>query len=201
MRGPYPVTNTSDSSTVTAAAANLATMLAGAAYLFVSSTDTWVKQGTSYLVTCVAKASFADTDYITIAIANGLTKVYEFDTAGNGVTAGRVQVNISAATTAASVAAILRTAILANQPSLEVTDNTDGTLTIVAPSKLLTITKNVANAGFLAAINVLIATAADGCMFVPAKFPVLLSGDMGPQLGVLRDSVDGKASLTRVRVE
>jgi hypothetical protein len=81
-------------------------------------------------VTCTTKANYADTDFMTIGDGLSVAKVYEFDTAGDGVTAGRVQVDISGATTAAEVAAILRTAILANQPALSVTDNADGTLTV-----------------------------------------------------------------------
>jgi hypothetical protein len=96
------------------------------------------------------------------------------------------------------VAARLRTAILANQATLEVTDNTDGTLTVVGPDVIVTITESVANAGFLVAAAVVTTTAADGCMFVPAGVSVAISGDQGPQVGVLRDSVDGRASLTRV---
>ncbi len=105
------------------------------------------------LVTCVAKASMADTDYVTIADGLSAPKLYEFDTAGDGVTAGRVQVNISADTTAATVAARLRTAILANQPVFTVTDNADGTLSIAhkisGTFANVDITENVANAGFL----------------------------------------------------
>lgn len=104
-------------------------------------------------ITCVAKASLADTDYITIPDGINAPVLYEFDTAGDGVTGGRVQVDVSADTTAAQVAARLRTAILANQPTLDVTDNADGTLTLThkwpGAGGNVTITENVANAGFL----------------------------------------------------
>lgn len=88
-----------------------------------------------------------------MTIGDGLSvaKVYEFDTAGDGVTAGRVLVDISGATTAAEVAAILRTAILANQPALSVTDNADGTLTIThrwpGTGGNVTMTETVTHAG------------------------------------------------------
>lgn len=104
-------------------------------------------------ITCVAKASMVDTDFMTIG--DGLTpaKVYEFDVAGNGVTGGRVQVNISTDTTAAQVAARLRTAILANQPALSVVDNADGTLSLqhnwLGSGGNVAMSENVANAGFL----------------------------------------------------
>jgi hypothetical protein len=81
-------------------------------------------------ITCTTKANYVDTDYMTIGDGMGIAKVYEFDAAGNGVTGGRVQVDISTDTTAAQVAARLRTAILANQPALGVVDNADGTLTV-----------------------------------------------------------------------
>jgi len=193
-----PLSTTSDSSTVTATAAGLGgALVRGLLYLFTSSTNCWIRQGTGKLITCVTKANLVDTDFITI-VHPSVTKIYEFDTAGNGVTAGRVQVNVSADTTAANVAARLRTAILANQATLEVTDNTDGTLTVVGPDVVVTITENVANAGFLVAAAVVTTTAADGSMYVPAGTSVALTGDRGPQVGVLRDTADGKASLTQV---
>lgn len=103
------------------------------------------------LITCTTKANYADTDYMTIGDGMNPDVLYEFDTAGNGVTAGRVQVNISGATTAAQVAAILRTAILANQPGLSVVDNTDGTLSLThnwpGAGGNVAMTENVANAG------------------------------------------------------
>jgi hypothetical protein len=40
------------------------------------------------------------------------------------------------------------------------------------------------------------ATAASGSMFVPANTPLLISGNAGAALSVLRDTADGKASLT-----
>ncbi len=195
-----PLTTSADSSTVTATVAPLGGSLAvKQVYLFASSTNCWIRQGTGKLVTCVTKANLADTDFITVGLVTG-TKVYEFDTAGNGVTAGRVQVNVSTDTTAAQVAARLRTALLANQAALEVTDNTDGTLTVIAPDLIMTITENVANAGFTLGAATITATAADGSMFVPALFSVALNGDHGPQVGVIRDAVDGKASVTHCRV-
>lgn len=104
-------------------------------------------------ITCVAKASLVDTDYITIGDGINAAKLYEFDTANNGVTAGRVQVNVSTDTTAAQVAARLRTAILANHPTIAVVDNADGTLSLthnwIGSGGNVAISENVANAGFL----------------------------------------------------
>lgn len=106
----------------------------------------------SGLITCATVANLADTDYMTIGDGVSAPKLYEFDVAGNGVTAGRVQVNVSTDTTAAQVAARLRTAILANQPSLSVTDNANGTLTVTSllrgtPGNV-TMTENVTHASF-----------------------------------------------------
>ncbi len=195
----FPVTSTSDYTTVTATVAGVGgSMTTNEAYLFASSTNCFIKQGSCKLVTFVSKANHADTDYFTITLS-GTAVIYEMDTAGNGVTSGRVQVNISTDTTAANVAARARTAILANQPTLEVTDNTDGTLTICAPNKVMTITENVANAGFLVANAAVTASAADGSMYVPANYTVVVDGGLGPQLGVIRDTADGKASLVRAK--
>lgn len=103
------------------------------------------------LITCVTNANMADTDFITID--TGISKkLYEYDKSANGVTAGRVSWT-AGATSAADVAATLRTAILANQSELSVTDNLDGTLTLAhrwpGAGGINTITENVANAGFL----------------------------------------------------
>lgn len=43
------------------------------------------------------------------------------------------------------------------------------------------------------------ATAADGSMFVPSRVPIELSGDNGAALSIIRDTADGKASLTVVQ--
>jgi phage tail sheath gpL-like len=101
-------------------------------------------------ITCTTKANYVDTDYMTIGDGIQALKLYEFDTAGDGVTGGRVQVDISGATTAADVAAILKTAIEANQPSIGVVDAGSGVLDlthkIAGTFANVTITENVANA-------------------------------------------------------
>ncbi len=194
-----PVTTTSDSSTVTATAAGLGgSMATGQLWMFVSSTNCWIKQGTTQLVTCATNANMTDGDYITIAVENGSTKTYEYDKSANGVVSGRVSWAAGAAT-AADVAATLATAIAGAQPELTVTDNTDGTLTITLLGKVVTITENVAHASFTVAAAAVPATAADGSMFVPALVTVVLDGNLGPQVGVIRDTADGKASLTRLK--
>lgn len=165
-------------------------------WAYVGTTAAWIKQGTCKLVTCVAKASLVNTDFITVTV-DGTAVIYEFDTAGDGVTVGRIQVNVSTDTTAANVAARLRTAILANQTVLAVTDNTDGTLTVFLPGALMTVTETVANAGFTVASAAPTASIGSGSAFVPASVQTVLDGVRGPQLGVIRDAADGKASMTK----
>ncbi len=126
--------------------------------LYVKTTDAvntgWVQvmsTAATGTITCTTKANYIDTDYMTIPDALLGTKVYEFDTAGDGASGGRIAVNISGATTAANVAAILKTAIEANQGTLVVTDAGSGVLTlahkIAGVIGNVTITENVANAG------------------------------------------------------
>lgn len=81
-------------------------------------------------VTCDTNANMADHDLVTVG--DGLTpaKTYEYDKAADGVPSVAGRIIWTAGTTAATVAANLRTAILANQPGLNVVDNADGTLTI-----------------------------------------------------------------------
>lgn len=190
------LTTTSDLITVTATpAAGTALLLAGQPYIVVSSTACFIKQGTAKLVTPATKANLVDTDYITIVVP-GNTKIYEFDVSGNGVTSGRVQVNVSTDTTAAQVATRLKTAIEANQTSLVVTDNT-GSLTVVQPDNIATFTENVAHVSFTIADATMTVTAADGSMWIPAVFQVELNGNQGPQIAIVRDAADGKASVTR----
>ncbi len=75
--------------------------------------------------------------------------------AADGTMHGRKQVNVSSDTTAAHVAARLRTAILAVMPALSVTDNSDGTLTLAhlwpGAGGNVTITENVTHASFTVA--------------------------------------------------
>lgn len=205
------LTTSSDSAAVTAAAAAIGgTLLRGQWYRLISTTNLWVAQGTSVTITCVAKASLADTDFFT-SVGPGIggnagttipsgAFAYEFDKAGDGVTAGRVRVNVSTDTTAAQVAARLRTAMLANQAYLTITDNADGTLTVVAPSLHVSFTENVANAGFtIAATTTYPVTAADGSQLWTANVPLDLNGDQGPHVAVIRNTADGTASLTKAR--
>jgi hypothetical protein len=196
-----PIISTSVQATVGATAVSAASAMADQlTHLFAASTNCWIRQGTAKLVTCVAKASMVDTDFMTITTPFS-TAVYEFDVVGNGVTAGRVQVNISADTTAANVAARLRTAILATQTELRVVDPADGTLQVdLADNRNLTITENVANAGFTIGAGVMQVSAASGSEYVPAGTSIALDGRRGAQLGVIQDSVGGKSTVTQCQV-
>lgn len=192
-----PDCTTSIKSTVTAtAAAFSSSMAARDIWMFVSTTNCWIKQANpSGTITCVAKASLADTDFMTINDGSAST-LYEFDTVGDGVTGGRVQVDVSGATTAADVAIILKAAIEANQSYITVTHNGSGVLTLSAITKSIILTENVTNAGFLVTSGP-VASAASGSMFVPANVVLPISGYAGSNLSVIRDTADGSASLTR----
>lgn len=196
---PVPDMSQSEESTVDATARTLgAALVTTGLYMLVSSTNCWIRQGQAKLVTCATQANMADTDTLVITTASS-TKTYEFDKAGNGVTAGNVQVNISTDTTAATVAARLRTAILANQPELRVIDPADGTLKIdVINSRVLTITENVAHASFTVGVGVVQASAAAGSMLVPALMPIYIDGTNGGQVGIIRNTADGVASITPI---
>ncbi len=106
------------------------------------------------LITCATNANMADTDFITIGDGMNPAVLYEYDKSANGVTAGRVNW-AAGATSAADVAATLKTAIDANQPGITVTDNLDGTLTLTHKWPGLggnvTITEAVTHASFTVA--------------------------------------------------
>ena len=109
-------------------------------------------------ITCVAKASMADGDYITIGDGINVPVLYEFDTVPDGVTGGRTVVDISADTADQDVAARLVTAINATQLTLSAAAGTtvgtdDHIITVThkwpGAGGNVTMTENVANAGFL----------------------------------------------------
>jgi len=82
----------------------------------------------SCTVTVDTNANMADGDTVTLNDGTRIV-IYEYDKSSNGIAAGHVSWAAGAGT-AAQGAATLKTAILANQPLLDVTDNLDGTLTI-----------------------------------------------------------------------
>ena len=98
-------------------------------------------------VTCVAKANLIDGETVTIA-----GKTYEFDVAGDGVTGGNVAVDVSAATTAVTVALALAGAISSEGDCSVVWDGLTDTLGLVnltpGAAGNVTITDTVADAGF-----------------------------------------------------
>ncbi|HEY6018603.1 MAG TPA: hypothetical protein VIY48_01530, partial [Candidatus Paceibacterota bacterium] len=85
-----PVISTSDSSTVTATAAQLTGMSALYNYMFVSSTACWIKQGTTVLITCATNADMTDGDKLIIAVAGVDAVTYEYDKSANGVASGNI---------------------------------------------------------------------------------------------------------------
>lgn len=78
-------------------------------------------------LTADTNANTGNTDTVTLNDGER-SVVYEYDKGADGVVAGRVAV--TAGTTAATVAANFRTAILANQPRLGVVDGGAGVLTL-----------------------------------------------------------------------
>lgn len=103
------------------------------------------------LITCVSNANMADSDYI--AVGDGINPpiLFEYDKSANGVTAGRTSVTAGAGT-AAQTATVFYTALVAALPAMSFTDNGDGTITVAhkvaGAVGNVTITENVANAGF-----------------------------------------------------
>lgn len=167
-----------------------------ALYELCSSTACWYKQGRARKLTFPTFANCVDGDYFTIEV-DGVSVVYEIDKSGNGVTAGRVAVNIVGDTTAAEVAADAVTAITGAQPALALTDNLDGTIEVVATGSRMNITENVSHGSFaIASSTALIATAGANSKFLPAGKQEWISPKYGQNISILRDAADGKASLT-----
>lgn len=82
-------------------------------------------------ITCVAKASLADGQTVTLTDSNGgIVWVGEWDTNGI-VTPGRTPLDISTATTAVECAAVLAAAVTANCPNLTVISTSTPTLYFV----------------------------------------------------------------------
>lgn len=189
-------------------------MVRGALYQLVSSTAAHFKQGSNMRITCSTQANLVDaTDKLTIVVgaqkssselskaeqqgsSASVSTVYEFDKAGDGVTAGNVQVNVLTDTTAITVAARLATALGIGNPELTVTNNGDGTLDVYAPSRQMTMIEAVAHASFTVADQAITAAAGAGVMFVPPNTPVFLDGAFGRQGAIIQDAAGGKASLT-----
>lgn len=183
---------------VTAAGEFAASMSANQVWRFCSTTACWIKQANpTGTITCATKANLADPDYITINDGINAAVLYEFDTAGDGVTGGRIAVAVSAATTAATVAVILKAAIEAQQPYITVTHNGSGVLSLSSTTRNITITENVTHASMTVSYGP-VASAAAGSMFVGPNEVVTIDGANGSNLSVIRNAADGSASLTRV---
>lgn len=119
-----------------------------------AGSGSWVTPGVKAtgLITCATKANLDDND--TFVLSDGtITKTYEFDTAGDGGTAGSVIMDVSGATTAATVATIVAAAINTAHPGITAVAVGDGTITLTndQPGAFgnVTITENVTHATFL----------------------------------------------------
>lgn len=105
-------------------------------------------------ITTVAVANLVDTEIVTISDGQ-VAKVFEFDVNGTGVTAGRVQVNVSTDTTAAHVRDRFITAINATTSgawtitaAIGAADGIALKNTTPGTAGNVTITEGVADAGF-----------------------------------------------------
>lgn len=119
--------------------------------------NTWeATAGSSGLVTCVTKALLADSDYLTVNDGGG-AQLYELDKAGDGCTPGRNCVSLTTAVTSVDVCAAIGSAIHVDQPSLTslTTTNDSGTglAEVFGGTGTMTMTENVANAGFTVRVN------------------------------------------------
>jgi hypothetical protein len=90
-----------------------------------------------------------------------------------------------------------------------ISSGSDFTTVTVASAQFTTIAAMQVNQYFLYSSNTAswikqganpTASAAAGSMFVPAGFPVVICGQDGAKLATIRDTADGKASLTPVRM-
>lgn len=192
------LTTTGVSAAVDNTARALGPLLLNQDYVVTATASCWIQQGTNKRITCLAKANLVDGDTVTIGVSPDGTKTYEFDVAGNGVAPGHVQVNVPSDTTAAQVAARLRAAIAANQPSLTLTDNADGTLDVRVLDDVATFAEAVANAGFTVTDLVMPVSAGSAATLVTPGLSPVVNGNQGPQLAVIQDGTStGRACLTR----
>jgi hypothetical protein len=120
-------------------------------------------------ITTVAVASLVDAEYFTLTDGRGTVKVFEFDKTGNGVTAGRVSVDVSALTTADQVRDAIVTAVNAQATGASpfgITAAANGSATVALTATVfgtagnVTATENVANGTF--AISGMSGAAVDG---------------------------------------
>jgi len=103
------------------------------------------------LITCVAKANLIDGETVTIDDGTG-AEVFEFDLVPDGVGGGNVVVDVSTATTAEDVAALLSAAIVVTFGPGTAINNLDGTITyqsnVFGVAGNIASSDTVADAGF-----------------------------------------------------
>lgn len=173
---------------------------AGRLYRLISNTACWIRQGVGLLITCLPLADLLDNETVTLVV-DGESTIFDLDVDGvdDGV-AGHVRVDVSGATTAADVAAILAPLIASELPDLVVTDHTNGTIRVeYLGGGTLTGSDTVADTDWLMTADSLLATKVAGSMFVGAGEAVLVDAKHGLDLAILRDAADGKSTLTPVR--
>lgn len=119
-------------------------------------TGTLVKSGATKAtgtIVCIPKADFVDGETLTLDDGVNAATVFEFDVNGTGVSGGNVQVDISGATTAIDVAAILHTAINGVGAGLAITSTNPGTGTLNLQNDATGSTGNVAIADTVADVD------------------------------------------------
>lgn len=211
MKTLVPNPTTVVGSAVTNVSAALATTMArGELWRIVTSTGSYLAQGTRKRITCATKANTVDGETLTVTVYTAKTSTefarertastpnavtFEFDVTGNGGVAGNNVLDISAATTAASVAVILAAALVIAFPECTVVDNLDGTIDILAPNRQMTISDTVAHASFTVALVALVATSSYPIL-VP-NVEQIVDGAFGAQASILRVSADGVASMAK----
>lgn len=107
---------------VTSSSAEISTTLADRLYELVSTTNAYVKQGTAYLITCLAKADLVDAEKL-IVTSRGKVNTYELDVNGTGVASGNLQVDVSGETAVAEVADKIAVTLALYNPELSITHN------------------------------------------------------------------------------
>jgi hypothetical protein len=187
-----PVISTADYSTVTATSQPFGlhcTMEAGEWYQFVSTTNCHIKQGTAALVV-------ADSTFTTTHAADTLTDTSHGLSTGDGPVRVSSSGTLPAGLAAATDYWVIRVDANTMQLAASLADALAGTAVPLTSDG--TGTHTMSDTADTARLPV--ASAADACLVVPAGVPVLLRGDNGSALAVIRSTADGVATLTRCQI-
>jgi hypothetical protein len=184
MSNPVLLTKTSLESAITATAASIATALDGSGvpgqnlYELTSDTNCWVAQGIADTVF----TALASSDVCTVAGGHGMNPGDAFMVSNSG---GGLPAGLSAAT--------VYWANVLTSTTFKVYDTRAHALAGTATG-LIDITTN--GTGTQTATTT--ASAAAGSAYVPANTARLIDGINGAKVSVVRDTADGKASITQI---